>query len=128
MTSPYHEETSKALQKAKHALQNAKYDLTGGFFLATANRAYYTGYYCMTAMLYTKEVFAKAHQGVRSKFSETFIKTGIFPVAAAGCAIAEDRVQAAGGRAGRGGGWLGLGEFFQDRHRGAGGVDLGRLG
>jgi uncharacterized protein (UPF0332 family) len=48
--------------------------------LATANRAYYTCYYCMTALLYTKDVYAKTHQGIRAKFSELFIKTGIFPL------------------------------------------------
>jgi uncharacterized protein (UPF0332 family) len=83
MITPFQEEALKALRKAEHALQNAKHDLAGGFFLATANRTYYACYYCMTALLYTKEVVAKTHQGVRSRFSELFIKTGIFPVAAA---------------------------------------------
>jgi uncharacterized protein (UPF0332 family) len=32
----------------------------------------------MTAILYTKGTLAKTHQGVRSKFSELFIKTNIF--------------------------------------------------
>lgn len=56
-------------------------DLKGGFVLATANRAYYACYYCMTALLYTQDVYAKTHQGTRSKFTELFIKTGIFPLA-----------------------------------------------
>jgi uncharacterized protein (UPF0332 family) len=32
----------------------------------------------MTALLYTRNIYAKTHQGMRAKFSEHFIKTGIF--------------------------------------------------
>jgi uncharacterized protein (UPF0332 family) len=80
MTSPAYNEALKALEKAKDAVQNAAYDLKGGFVLATANRAYYACYYCMTALLYTENVYAKTHQGIRAKFSEHFIKPGVFPV------------------------------------------------
>ncbi len=48
--------------------------------MATANRAYYACYYCMVSLLYTKEVYPKTHQGIRAKFSELFIKPGIFPL------------------------------------------------
>jgi hypothetical protein len=40
MISSSHNEALKALGKAETALQNAECDLAGGFFLATANRAY----------------------------------------------------------------------------------------
>jgi uncharacterized protein (UPF0332 family) len=78
MNTDSYNEAKKALEKEDHALQNAAYDLKGGFFLATANRAYY----CMTALLQTQDTFAKTHQGIRSKFSELFIKTGVFPTSA----------------------------------------------
>lgn len=81
MSASSYNEAVKALNKAEDALRSAVYDLEGGFVLATANRAYYACYYCITALLYTKEVYAKTHQGVRAKFSELFIKTGIFPLA-----------------------------------------------
>ncbi|HWK05991.1 MAG TPA: HEPN domain-containing protein [Puia sp.] len=74
-------ESLKALEKAANAIENAEYDLKGGFVLATANRAYYGCYYCMMALLSTQNVYAKTHQGVRAKFSELFIKTGIFSIA-----------------------------------------------
>lgn len=80
MTSSADDEAIKAIAKARDALQNAEYDLKGGFVLATANRAYYACYYCMTALLYTQDVYAKTHQGIRAKFSELFIKTGVFPL------------------------------------------------
>ncbi len=79
MTHPEHSESLKALEKAANAIENAQYDLKGGFVLATANRAYYGCYYCMIALLYTQNVYAKTHQGVRVKFSELFIKTLVFP-------------------------------------------------
>lgn len=73
-------EAQKILAKAEDAILNAEHDFKGGFMLATANRAYYACYYCMTALLYTQNTYAKTHQGVRAKFSELFIKTAIFPV------------------------------------------------
>lgn len=79
MSSQLSAEILKALGKADDALENANYNLDGGFTLATANRAYYACYYCMIAMLLTKEVFPKTHQGAHAKFAELFIKTGAFP-------------------------------------------------
>jgi uncharacterized protein (UPF0332 family) len=74
------EQAYRILDKAEDALQTAKHDLKGGFLLATANRAYYACYYCMTALLYTQDLYAKTHQGVRAKFSEIFIKTSLLPI------------------------------------------------
>ncbi|AYD49156.1 HEPN domain-containing protein [Arachidicoccus soli] len=79
MNKPLNTEVQKVLDKAIEALENAEYDLNGGFTLATANRAYYACYYCMTALLYTKDVYAKTHQGVKTKFTELFIKNGLIP-------------------------------------------------
>jgi uncharacterized protein (UPF0332 family) len=80
MTTAAHNEAWKILARAEDALLNAEHDLKGGFILATANRAYYVCYYCMTALLYTQNTYAKTHQGVRAKFSELFIKSTVFPV------------------------------------------------
>jgi uncharacterized protein (UPF0332 family) len=73
-------ESFKALEKAGDAIENARYNLKGEFFAATANRAHYACYYCMTALLYTQNIYSKTHQGTRAKFSELFIKTSIFPI------------------------------------------------
>ena len=80
MSSLENTESSKAFDKAADAIENAKYNLKGGFFVATANRAYYACYYCLIALLYTQKVYSKTHQGTKAKFSELFIKTGILPV------------------------------------------------
>jgi uncharacterized protein (UPF0332 family) len=80
MSPSANNEILKAIEKAGDAIENAEYNFKGGFYLATANRAYYACFYCMTALLYTKNIYAKTHQGIRAKFSEHFIKTGVFPV------------------------------------------------
>jgi uncharacterized protein (UPF0332 family) len=74
MTEQSYSESLKALEKAADALENAEYNLKGDFTLATANRAYYACYYCMSALLYTRNIYAKTHQGAKAKFSEIFIK------------------------------------------------------
>jgi uncharacterized protein (UPF0332 family) len=38
----------------------------------------------MTALLYTQNIYAKIHQGLRAKFLELFIKTQILPVETSG--------------------------------------------
>lgn len=78
MKSENYTEALKALSRAEEALANAEYDLHGGFVLATANRAYYSCYYCITALLYTQDIYTKTHQGARAKFYEIFVKTEIF--------------------------------------------------
>jgi uncharacterized protein (UPF0332 family) len=72
------------MEKAEEAIDTAEYNISGGFSLAATNRAYYGCYYSMAALLLTKGVYAKTHQGVRAKFSELFIKTAIFPAFIAG--------------------------------------------
>lgn len=80
MTPTEYNAPLKILEKAANAIENAEYDIKGGFILAAANRAYYGCFYCMTALLFTQDVYAKTHQGVRTKFSELFIKTELFPI------------------------------------------------
>ena len=72
------DESLKAVAKALDAIETAEHDLQGNFTLAAINRIYYACYYCMTALLLSQNVFAKTHQGTRAKFSELFIKSGLF--------------------------------------------------
>lgn len=73
-------ESFKALDRASDALDSARHNLNGKFYTATANRAYYSCYYCIISLLYTKKIYSKTHQGARAKFSELFIKSEIFPI------------------------------------------------
>ena len=72
------EESLKTVAKALDAIETAEHYLQGNFTLAAINRIYYACYYCMTALLQSQNVFTKTHQGTRAKFSELFIKTGLF--------------------------------------------------
>ena len=43
------------------------------------NRLYYAAFYAISALLLSKELTPTTHTGVKSNFSEYFIKTGIVP-------------------------------------------------
>lgn len=73
-------EVKAALDRAIQSLENSEYDLKGGFILATINRAYYTMFYTMTALLFTEGKYAKTHKGLILQFDELFIKTERFPL------------------------------------------------
>lgn len=73
------EESFRMLDRADDALRAAKHDLQGDFFLAAVNRAYYAIFYCANSLLHLKNINVKTHQAVRTKFSEEYIKTNIFP-------------------------------------------------
>ncbi len=75
----YISEAFKALEKAKDTIETAEHNMKGGYILAAINRAYYSMFYCMTALLLTKEVHAKTHSGTKAKFRELFIKSEILP-------------------------------------------------
>ena len=84
MSKLQYSESFKAIDKALEAIEAANHDIKANFTVAAANRVYYACYYCTTALLLTQNVYAKTHQGTRAKFSELFIKTGIFSADIAG--------------------------------------------
>jgi len=46
---------------------------------STINRLYYACYYAVSALLLNSDLNATTHNGVKSLFSEQYIKTGIIP-------------------------------------------------
>jgi uncharacterized protein (UPF0332 family) len=68
------------LGRAEDAILTAEHDLKAGFVLATVNRSYYSIYYCISALLYTEDIYAKSHKGTHAKYDEIFIKTGKMPL------------------------------------------------
>lgn len=72
-------EAQQALDRAEDTLKESVHNLNGGFTIATANRAYYAIFYCLTALLYTEDIHTKRHSGAHGKFHELFIRTGKFP-------------------------------------------------
>lgn len=76
------ERTTQFLDHAASALEDATFLLEGNRLLALANRSYYSIFYCICALLATRNVTTKKHSAARAKFSELFVKTGLFSVGA----------------------------------------------
>lgn len=68
------------LEGARHAVQGAHYNLSGGYFGIAVSRAYYAFFYAATALLLTLDVSRSKHTGVMAAFREHFVKSGIFPI------------------------------------------------
>ena len=68
-----------AIERSEDLIQTAKDDFKLGHFLASVNRCYYAYFWLARTLLFKKEIFVKSHNGVKTKFSELFIKTGIVP-------------------------------------------------
>ena len=63
--------SDEALTEAKIMLDNDKPEWA-------VNRSYYSHFYLVQALNFTKGVAAKSHQGTIIQFNKNFIKTGIF--------------------------------------------------
>ncbi len=74
------EQINRFLERAAYALEAADLLLQHEYELALANRAYYAVFYCISALLLSKNVVVKSHEGARGKFHELFIKTRQFEV------------------------------------------------
>ena len=67
------------IERSEQSLKDADLLFKASSFNTSASLSYYAVFYAMEALLETKELNAKTHQGVLSLFSKHFIKTGIFP-------------------------------------------------
>ena len=68
-----------AILKSEDFLETGKDDLKSNHISATVNRCYYAYFWLAKTLLFKKDIFVKTHNGVKSKFSELYIKTGIIP-------------------------------------------------
>jgi uncharacterized protein (UPF0332 family) len=64
---------AQAEETYKAALELAK----SHFWNSCVNRLYYSCFYAITALLVFENVETKTHNGVKTKFFQHFIKTGI---------------------------------------------------
>jgi len=69
---------ARILFKAQYCLESSQSSFEENFFEASVNRAYYSMFHSVQALLFASKSFAKTHSGAHSKFREFFIKTGIF--------------------------------------------------
>ncbi|TAE21861.1 MAG: HEPN domain-containing protein [Cytophagales bacterium] len=73
------------LRKADDDLQEANILLEAGRPDGTSNRAYYSMYHSIVALLHTTDsVLTKTHTGAHTEFRRQFVLTTIFPAADSG--------------------------------------------
>jgi len=67
------------LLRAKETYEDAKLLADNDRWNSVINRLYYSSYYAVTALLFSREISASTHNGVKSTFSEYFVKENIIP-------------------------------------------------
>ena len=67
------------LEQADSSLRAAQLQLERGLGNPAMHSIYYTMFFCMCALLATKEFQIKGEGGVLAKFEREFIKTGLIP-------------------------------------------------
>jgi uncharacterized protein (UPF0332 family) len=65
------------LQKAKETLSEIEVHIANKFWNTALNRMYYACFYAVIALLIKNEIETSSHAGVRQKFGQLFVKTGI---------------------------------------------------
>ena len=78
MNDKLKEYISYRIQRAYNTLNDAKILADNESWNSAINRAYYACFYAVSALLYSNSIEAKTHKGIRIKFMNEFIKTGIF--------------------------------------------------
>ena len=67
------------LERAKETLEDAKLLSEKQRWNSAINRLYYAAYYAVIALLLKENITSTTHNGAKTKFSEHFIKTGLYP-------------------------------------------------
>jgi len=70
-------EIAAYMEGAREALRDAEFDMQSGQYHEVANRSYYAIFYAANAMLAAQGLQRSKHSGVKSLFSEKYIKTGM---------------------------------------------------
>ena len=70
--------SSVRIEHAEECMEAAKSLLSSGNYKSAANRAYYTVFHAMRAVLAYDEIDMKKHSGLIAEFRRMYIKTGVF--------------------------------------------------
>lgn len=65
------------MERAREALESARYNVSSDHVEAAVNRAYYAAYYAARAALLRKGESPRSHKGVKARFALHFVKTGL---------------------------------------------------
>jgi uncharacterized protein (UPF0332 family) len=77
MTGTKEDIISYRLNRAKDTLDDAQILADKGKWNSAINRLYYAAYYSVTALLLKSDLRATTHNGVKTNFSEFYIKTNL---------------------------------------------------
>jgi uncharacterized protein (UPF0332 family) len=72
-------EIKSLLSRSKRYMKSAGLLMKDGDYESAVSRVYYAMFYCVEALLLTKELTFSSHKAVISAFGQYFVKTGIFP-------------------------------------------------
>jgi len=64
------------IERARGTFKDAKLLAENGSWNSCVNRLYYACFYMVSALLIKKGISAKTHNGIRTQFFMTFVKTG----------------------------------------------------
>lgn len=67
------------IARAKRYLKSARLLIKDSDYESAVSRVYYAMFYCVEALLLTKELSFSSHKAVISEFGRHFVKTGVFP-------------------------------------------------
>ena len=73
------EDIKDAIAHAEDSLIEAKVLFANHLFKGAVNRCYFAYFWLVRGLLFQEDIFTKSHNGVQTKFSEHFIKTGKLP-------------------------------------------------
>ncbi len=79
MNGPSKDLIKYRIERAKETFEDAKLLAEKHRWNSAINRLYYAAFYAITALLLKENHKSTTHNGVKTKFSEQFIKTGLFP-------------------------------------------------
>ncbi len=65
------------VDRAKETIDEVRIHIKNRFWNTAINRMYYACFYAVSALLAKERIEVSSHSGVRQKFGEYFVKTGI---------------------------------------------------
>jgi uncharacterized protein (UPF0332 family) len=65
------------IERARETILEVQTHIENKFWNTAINRMYYACFYAVSALLFKHQIEASSHTGIRQKFGELFVKTGI---------------------------------------------------
>lgn len=65
------------IERARETILEVQTHIENEFWNTAINRMYYACFYAVSALLYKHKIEVGSHAGIRNKFGEVFVKTGI---------------------------------------------------